>query len=53
MENLTTYCSCAGDFKCILSHTEFVKMLNDFKKLADTFHMLALQDTINHIFKFL
>ena len=49
MENLITRCQCAGEFKCLISKSDLVKLIETFQSLAETFSMLALSETTNQI----
>ncbi|KAK4884405.1 hypothetical protein RN001_000676 [Aquatica leii] len=49
MENLIPRCHCAGEFQGLLSKSDFVKLLEIFHKLANTFNMSVLKEFIGNI----
>lgn len=49
MENISVHCECAGDYRCLISKTDMVKLLKTFLKISITFRMPALQETIEWI----
>lgn len=51
MENLIFHCQCAGEFKCLISKNDLVKLIETFHTLAKTFNMLALQENTEQILK--
>ncbi|XP_064211685.1 DNA polymerase epsilon catalytic subunit 1 isoform X2 [Tribolium castaneum] len=51
LENLVFHCQCAGDFKCLISRSELVKLIETFHLLADTFNMSALRENTEQILK--
>ncbi|KAF7265187.1 hypothetical protein GWI33_021380 [Rhynchophorus ferrugineus] len=49
MENLIVHCKCAAEFRCLVSRTDLIKLLETFLKLAERFNMPALAETVQQI----
>lgn len=45
MDNLMMHCQCAGNFKCLISKDDLVRLIETFHSLAETFNMSALRQT--------
>lgn len=50
MDNISVHCECAGDYRCLVSKTDLIKLLNTFLKISTTFQMPALEETVEWIF---
>ncbi|XP_025837463.1 DNA polymerase epsilon catalytic subunit A [Agrilus planipennis] len=51
LENLTTRCSCAGEFRCLISANDLIELLQTFQRLAESFDMSALYETVHQVLK--
>ncbi|XP_044265120.1 DNA polymerase epsilon catalytic subunit 1 isoform X2 [Tribolium madens] len=51
LENLIFRCQCAGEFKCLISRSDLLKLIETFQHLAETFNMSALQENTEQILK--
>ncbi|XP_023014693.2 DNA polymerase epsilon catalytic subunit 1 [Leptinotarsa decemlineata] len=51
LENLMKHCQCSSDFKCLLSRTDLIKLLQTFLSLARRFDMPALSETVEQTLK--
>lgn len=51
MDNLMINCTCAGQYKCLISKNDLIKLIETFQSLAETFNMLALSEMTSHILK--
>lgn len=49
MENINLNCQCAGDYRCLISKSDSVKLLNSFLKLSEMFNMEVLKETVELI----
>lgn len=48
MENMIKRCTCAGEFRHLISREEIVQLLGAFKKLAVQFSMPCLLETVEN-----
>ncbi|CAG9856188.1 unnamed protein product [Phyllotreta striolata] len=48
-DNIKRYCSCSGDFKCLITKEDVVKLLRTFLSLGERFKMPALFETVTQI----
>ncbi|KAL1514239.1 hypothetical protein ABEB36_003526 [Hypothenemus hampei] len=49
MENLIAHCQCAGDFRCLISKNELVKLLETFLGLGQKYGMPSLVETVENV----
>ncbi|KAF2878625.1 hypothetical protein ILUMI_27547, partial [Ignelater luminosus] len=47
MENLMERCNCAGEFRTLISKDDLRKLFQTFYRLAETFQMFVLQESIS------
>ncbi|XP_057662319.1 DNA polymerase epsilon catalytic subunit 1 [Diorhabda carinulata] len=48
-DNINKHCVCSSTYKCLISKTDLIKLLQTFKSLAQTFNMPALSETVDQI----
>ncbi|XP_018571015.1 DNA polymerase epsilon catalytic subunit A [Anoplophora glabripennis] len=51
MENLIKHCQCASEFRCLISRTDLIKLLETFLSLAQKYDMPALSETVEDSLK--
>ncbi|KAG5892154.1 hypothetical protein JTB14_026392 [Gonioctena quinquepunctata] len=51
LENLMKHCQCSSDFKCLVSRSDLIKLLQIFLSLAKKFDMPALSETVEQTLK--
>uniref|UniRef100_A0A6P7GFS4 DNA polymerase epsilon catalytic subunit n=1 Tax=Diabrotica virgifera virgifera TaxID=50390 RepID=A0A6P7GFS4_DIAVI len=49
LDNINRHCTCSADFKCLISKTELIKLLETFYSLAQTFNMVVVSETVKNI----
>jgi len=45
-ENLSQFCSCAGEFQLLQTSTHLLQVLNTFQRVGRRFHMPLLTETV-------
>ncbi|KAK9873901.1 hypothetical protein WA026_002253 [Henosepilachna vigintioctopunctata] len=49
MEDLNKHCTCASDFKCLVSKDDLIKLFEKFQILSETFNMPTLRETMDQL----
>lgn len=52
MDNLMERCACAGEYRTLLDRDEFVRLLRTFGKLADSYGMNCLRETVDFTLRY-